>query len=184
MTATTIPDRYINGNVQRRVDQLRIGDRVDLQDDPIADRSDCAKFAAYSVTFAPTQLLTDITVFRDPVTGKPKDPATFPQGAVSAKRLVAWGESIGVYADVWEDEHGIQLAQIDRDEQVAKGRGAEFMRGLCAYADCRGKPVYLTVTGWNDTLETYYAQFGFVEDDRQGRDEETGDVLMVRVNSR
>ncbi len=30
----------------------------------------------------PGQLLTDVSVFRDPDTGKPKDPATFPQGAV------------------------------------------------------------------------------------------------------
>jgi len=97
---------------------------------------------------------------------------------------VAWGETIGVYADVGEDEHGIQLDQIDRDAQAQKGRGAEFIRALCGYADRRGKPVYLTVTGWNDHLETYYRQFGFVEDKRtgprQGRDEETGDVLMIR----
>lgn len=30
-------DRYINGNVQRRVDMLKIGDRVDLEGDIFAD---------------------------------------------------------------------------------------------------------------------------------------------------
>lgn len=30
-------DRYINGNVQRRVDMLRTGDRVDLEGDIFAD---------------------------------------------------------------------------------------------------------------------------------------------------
>ncbi len=33
----TTPDRYTQGNAQRRVDALRIGDRVDLEDDAIAD---------------------------------------------------------------------------------------------------------------------------------------------------
>lgn len=30
-------DRFINGNAQRRVDMLRIGDRVDLENDIFAD---------------------------------------------------------------------------------------------------------------------------------------------------
>lgn len=32
--------------------------------------------------FYPGQLITDISIFRNPVTGKPNDPSTFPQGAV------------------------------------------------------------------------------------------------------
>ncbi len=30
-------DRYIDGHVQRRVDRCRVGDRIDLEDDSIAD---------------------------------------------------------------------------------------------------------------------------------------------------
>lgn len=30
-------DRFINGHVQRRADQVRIGDRIDLEDDKYAD---------------------------------------------------------------------------------------------------------------------------------------------------
>lgn len=36
-----IPDRYVDGHVQRRVDMLKIGDRVDLENDIFADP--CAK---------------------------------------------------------------------------------------------------------------------------------------------
>lgn len=37
MTKQKIPDRYVDGHVQRRVDMLRIGDRVDLENDKFAD---------------------------------------------------------------------------------------------------------------------------------------------------
>jgi hypothetical protein len=37
MTKTLIKDRYVDGHVQRRVDALRIGDRVDLENDKYAD---------------------------------------------------------------------------------------------------------------------------------------------------
>jgi len=33
----TIPDRWIEGHAERRIDQLRPGDRVDCEGDPIAD---------------------------------------------------------------------------------------------------------------------------------------------------
>lgn len=44
MTRDLITDRYIDGHVQRRVDELRPGDRVDLQNDPIADNGEHPEF--------------------------------------------------------------------------------------------------------------------------------------------
>jgi hypothetical protein len=35
-----IKDRYIDGHVQRRVDQVRVGDRVDFKGDEYADKGD------------------------------------------------------------------------------------------------------------------------------------------------
>ena len=59
MTTTTIPDRWISGNVQRRVDQLRIGDRVDLQDDPIADPDGRPEFECEFEVVSETERETD-----------------------------------------------------------------------------------------------------------------------------
>lgn len=44
----TTPDRYTQGNVQRRVDALRIGDRVDLEGDIFAD-----PFASFQHVYSP-----------------------------------------------------------------------------------------------------------------------------------
>lgn len=41
---TTIQDRYIMGVVQRRCDQVRVGDRLDLQGDPTADKGNHPEF--------------------------------------------------------------------------------------------------------------------------------------------
>ena len=96
---------------------------------------------------------------------------------IGVNALMAWGETIGVFTSVSEKPDWIDLAEIERGENVPKGRGADFMRALCAYADARQKPVYLATVGWNDTLPNYYRKFGFVN---QERDEETGDLTMVR----
>ena len=37
MTVSPLPDRWMNGNVERRVDALRPGDRINLEADVIAD---------------------------------------------------------------------------------------------------------------------------------------------------
>ena len=45
MTTAPIPDRWFEGHVQRRADQARVDDRIDLQGDPIADpTNDNAEF--------------------------------------------------------------------------------------------------------------------------------------------
>lgn len=38
-------DRYTFGNVQRRADMVQISDRLDLQNDPIADNGEHPEFA-------------------------------------------------------------------------------------------------------------------------------------------
>lgn len=81
--------------------------------------------------------------------------------------------NIGVSASLSENPEFITLVQIDRHAAAPKGRGAEFLRALCAYADQHHKSIYATVTGCNSALEDYYAQFGFAP-------AETGDVTIVR----
>ena len=98
-------------------------------------------------------------------------------GVVS--ELITWGESIGVEATVSHEQPNVFcLDEITRVGSV-KGAGATFIRALCARADVLHVVVYATVTGGNEALETYYRQFGFAPDE-ENRDEETGDVLIVR----
>lgn len=97
----------------------------------------------------------------------------------SADGLVAWGDSIGVYATVFERTDSIELDRIDRDPGAQPGTGAIFLQALCAYADRRHKPIYGTVTGGNSALEDYYSQFGF-QPQEDTRDDETSDVVIVR----
>jgi RimJ/RimL family protein N-acetyltransferase len=94
----------------------------------------------------------------------------------SVEQLMAWAESIGVYAEVYEHSDEIDLTELERAENAPKGRGALFMRALCAYADKKQKPVWLATISWNDRLERYYRGFGFVDHGRA----EGGDLTMVR----
>lgn len=96
--------------------------------------------------------------------------------------IVTWADGLGVGVSVHADGDGIELAEINRDKD-AKGNGAKVIHALCAYADRHNLPIHGTVTGSNDQLERYYSQFGFeVQEDE--RDDETGDVLILRKPSR
>jgi predicted GNAT family N-acyltransferase len=98
----------------------------------------------------------------------------------SLAALIAHGEIIGVSASIHESTRGLELALIQRHIDAPAGRGALFMRMLCAYADHQVQAVTLVVLGFNDRLERYYAQFGF-EDDEDSREVDCGDVRLRRV---
>lgn len=102
------------------------------------------------------------------------------EGDADAKAVVAWGETVGIYASIAETSDHIILHNIERDRTSGqKGAGATFIRKLCAYADAHHKPIYAGVTGGNEALEDYYRQFDF-EVMEDTRDDETSDVDIER----
>jgi hypothetical protein len=91
-----------------------------------------------------------------------------------------WAKEQGVDIEVLgllSSPHTLTLNWIERHQQAPRGVGQKVIEALCVMADTHQQAVDLVCLA--GSLEDYYTQRGFVTDSLS-RDEDTGDVVMIR----